>query len=211
MAAIDKTYVNKEQLLEAIEWAKKVGEVTLENGYKFYPIDFIYGYNDIDKLEDRNTYVLWNTPMWFDRWLWLNCPLSFIKERIQKVYDEDTIKEFENWKYIETVSEKRKYTFLETPRGYGWKFLARGKSKKPSIYIFDIYHKDAPIGYNSQINKWGPMFSMLPYKEEFMLRNKVLSKKAILRLLRKWDIPSIALVSIKNLHYYGMDYKILVK
>ena len=42
MAAIDKTYVNKEELLEAIVWAKQVGEVSLENGYKFYPINFIY-------------------------------------------------------------------------------------------------------------------------------------------------------------------------
>ena len=49
MAAIDKTYVTKEQLLEAIEWAKGVGEVTLENGYKFYPINFIYKYDSNDK------------------------------------------------------------------------------------------------------------------------------------------------------------------
>ena len=48
MAAIDKTYVNKEQLLEAIEWAKEVDKATLENGSMFYPLDFIYGYNDID-------------------------------------------------------------------------------------------------------------------------------------------------------------------
>ena len=210
MAAIDKTYVNKEQLLKTIEWAKEVGEVTLENGYKFNPINFIYTY-DIDELKDGDTYVLWNTPVWFDRWLWLNCPLSFIKERIQEVYDEDTIKEFENWKYVESVPEKRKYTFLETPLGYGWKFIANGKGKKPSIYIFDMTYKDIYFGYNSQINKWGPMFDMLPYIDEFELRNKVLSKKAILRILRKWNIPSGTIVHIKNMHYYGMDYKILVK
>lgn len=211
MAAIDRTYVNKEQLLEAIEWAKEVGEVTLENGYKFYPINFIHVYNDIDELEDEDGYVLWNTPMWFDRWLWLNCPLSFVKGRIKNVYNEDTINAFENWKYIETVPEKRKYTFLETPVGYGWKFIASGKGKKSSIYIFSITYKDMYFGYNPQINKWGLMFGMLPYREEFELRNKVLSKKAILRFLRKWDIPSGAIVNIKNLHYYGMDYKILVK
>lgn len=211
MAAIDKTYVNKKQLFEAIEWAKEVGEVTLENGYKFYPINFIYAYNDIDELEDRDTYVLWNTPMWFDRWLWLNCPLSFVKDTIEDVYSEDTIKEFENWKYVEQVPEKRKYTFLETPSGYGWKFLANGKGKKPSIYIFNIHYKDKYFGYNSQINKWGPIRGMLPYRGEFELRNKVLSKKAVLRMLRKWNLPSGSIVRIMNLHYYGMDYKILVK
>jgi hypothetical protein len=211
MAAIDKTYVNKEQLFEAIEWAKGVGEVTLENGYKFYPINFIYAYNDINELEDRDTYVLWNTPMWFDRWLWLNCPLPFVKDRIEDVYNEDTVKEFENWKYVEPVSEKRKYTFLETPSGYGWKFLANGKGKKPSIYIFEIKYKDTYLGYNWQTDTWGEYIGMLPFRGEFELRNKVLSKKSILRRLRKWNIPSGAVVHIKNLHYYGMDYKILVK
>lgn len=49
MAGIDKTYVNKEQLLEAIEWAKGVGKATLEDGSTFYPIN-IY----------RNKrYILW--------------------------------------------------------------------------------------------------------------------------------------------------------
>ena len=41
MASIDKTYVNKTELLEAINWCKNIGEVTLENGYKFYPLNFI--------------------------------------------------------------------------------------------------------------------------------------------------------------------------
>ena len=76
MAGIDKTYVNREQLLEAIEWAKNLGEVTLENGYKFFPLDWIRGYNEIDDngvLNNTNSsdcYVLWNTPGWFDRWLY---------------------------------------------------------------------------------------------------------------------------------------------
>ena len=64
----------------------------------------------MDELKAGDTCVLWNTPMWFDRWLWLNCPLSFIKERILEVYDEYGVKEFENWKYVETVPQKGKYT-----------------------------------------------------------------------------------------------------
>lgn len=211
MAAIDKTYVTKKELLETIAWAKEVGEVSLENGYKFYPLNFICSYNDIDNIEDKDIYVLWNTPSWFDRWLWLNCPLSFIKERIEEVYDEEYIKKFENWKYIEPIKVNRKYTFLETPAGYGWKFLANGKGKKPSIYIFEIKYKDTYLGYNWQIDTWGEKFDMLPFRGEFEWRNKVPSKKAILRLLRKWNLPSGAIVCIKNLHYCGMDYKILVK
>jgi hypothetical protein len=211
MAAIDKTYVNKEQLIETIEWAKKVGEVTLENGYKFCPIDFIYAYNNLDELEDRDIYVLWNTPSWFDRWLWLNCPLLFVKERIQEVYDENSIKEFKNWKYIESVKVNQKYTFLETPTGYWWKFLAKGKGKKLSVYIFEVEYKNKYFGYDWRSNTWSEKFGMLPCEGEFEWINKVPSKKTILRLLRKWNLPLGSIVYIKNLHYCGMDYKILVK
>jgi hypothetical protein len=56
MAAIDKTYVTKKELLETIAWAKEVGEVSLENGYKFYPLNFICSYNDIDNIEDKDMF-----------------------------------------------------------------------------------------------------------------------------------------------------------
>lgn len=44
-----------------------------------------------------------------------------------------------------------------------------------------------------------------------MPKNKVPSKKALIRLLKKWNIPIGSIVLIKNLHYYGMDFKILIK
>ena len=47
MSSIDKTYVNKLQLIEAINWCKNIGEVTLEDGTCFKPINFIY-HNDDD-------------------------------------------------------------------------------------------------------------------------------------------------------------------
>jgi hypothetical protein len=53
MAGIDKTYVNYEQLLETVAWAKNIGEVTLENGHKFFPLNWIKGYNDIEYVLDN--------------------------------------------------------------------------------------------------------------------------------------------------------------
>lgn len=212
MAAIDKTYVNKEQLLEAIEWAKKVGEATLENGYKFYPIDFIYAYNNLDELEDRDIYVLWNTPMWFDRWLWLNCPLSFVQIRLQEQYDSYSLESFDVLYESPMICINQKYKFLQIPYGHNWKFLAKGKGKKQSLYYISILNAGCEYGYNKQTNTWGKRFDIFPYNDEyFMLKNKVPSKKAILRLLKKWNLPSGSIVYIKNLHYCGMDYKIFVK
>ena len=121
MAAIDKTYVTKQELLEAIDWAKKVGQVEMENGYIFRPLNFIYAHNDLDDPhyfdKEYNEYVLWNTPIWFDRWLWNNCPLEFVKERLMYQYSEEDRKKFENYVYHNLKSNldfgSQHYTFLK--------------------------------------------------------------------------------------------------
>ena len=93
MAGIDKTLVNKDELLLAIEWCKSVGTVTAENGQTFQPLAYIYVYNDLDNPhyfdEERKEYILWNTPIWFDRWLWNNCPLEFVRERLKSQYPDE--------------------------------------------------------------------------------------------------------------------------
>lgn len=212
MAAIDKTYVNKTELLEAIEWAKGVGEVALENGYKFRPLDFIGVHNDIDDLIDTNEYILWNTPMWFDRWLWLNCPLSFVQTRLQEQYDSYSLESFDVLYEPPTIRINQKYKFLQTPYGYNWKHFASGKGKKQSLYYISVLNAGSEYGYDKQTNTWGERFDIFPYNDEyFMPRNKVPSKKALLRLLKKWSLPTDSIVLIKNLHYYGMDFKIRIK
>lgn len=212
MAAIDKTYVNKEQLLEAIEWAKGVGEVASENGYKFRPLDFIGIRNDMENLIDANEYVLWNTPMWFDRWLWLNCPLSFVQTRLQEQYDSYSLESFDVLYEPPTIRINQKYKFLQTPWGYNWKHFASGKGKKQSLYYISVLNTGSEYGYNKQTNTWGERFGIFPYNDEyFMPRNKVPSKKALLRLLKKWNLPAGSIVHIENLHYYGMDFKIRIK
>ena len=86
MAAIDKTYTDKNGLIEVIDWCRKVGKCKLENGYTFRPLNFVYGYNELDDnyrpIREQDTYIVWNTPKWFDRWLWLNCPIDFIKDNL---------------------------------------------------------------------------------------------------------------------------------
>ena len=216
MAAIDKTYVNREELLEAIKWAKEVGVATLENGYKFEPLFFIEDYNDIDDIPDnKDTFILWNTPMWFDRWLWKNCTLSFVKERLLEQYGKDSLHEFETWVYEPSIprTKKAKYTFLDTPikHGYGWKRYAAGKEERKSIYYISVLNCGKELGYNIQTNTWGDKFGMLPHRHELRIDKKVFSKKAIMRMLDKWNLPNGCIVRIHNLHYYGLDFKILVK
>ena len=163
MAAIDKTYVNKEQLLEAIEWAKGVDKATLENGSTFYPLDFIYGYNDLDDPtfweKEREVYVLWNTPIWYDRWLWLNCPLSFVRERLQEQYDEEEARK------LQKKIAKNEYNFED--------FLAQINQIKKMGNVKDLLNmipgmskltKDVEIGDDAFKNIEAIIGSMTPYE-----------------------------------------------
>lgn len=228
MAGIDKTYVNKEQLLEAIEWAKGVGKATLEDGSTFYPINFICGYNDINDPtfweEEREEYILWNTPTWYDRWLWLNCPLSFVKERLQEQYDEDDLKTFESWTYEEPVNRKKKYTFLEVPKIYGYKWFmnnARYNNRWPCnskqlTYYIEVKCPDEEFEreYNEEVGQWYPDFGFLPCHDEFIWQKhhkRIPSRKSIMRQLDKWILPKGTVVTVGCLRYTRLNFKVLVK
>ena len=236
MAGIDKTYVNREQLLEAIEWAKNLGEVTLENGYKFKPLDWIRGYNEIDdngilnNTNCRDCYVLWNTPGWFDRWLWVNCPLSFVKERLREQYDADFLKVFEDWVYTPESIRKSKFKFITTPNdfGPGWKWLANNDRRnnpwpencKQATYRIEVRVPGEKFErhYDDQTDNWYQAFGMLPayggilgdYVWQEHHKN-VPTKKAIIRQLRKWNLPKGAIVKVVCFRYKNMDFVVHVK
>lgn len=228
MAAIDKTYVSKEQLLEAIEWAKKVNKATLEDGSTFYPINFIYGYNDIDDPtfwdKEREEYILWNTPVWYDRWLWLNCPLPFVQERLQEQYDSYTLETFESWIYEEPVKRKKKYTFLEVPTGSDCKWFMNNAryncrwphNSKQLTYYIEVKCPDEEFerGYNEEVGQWYPHFEFLPCHGEFIWQKhhkRIPSKKSIIRQLDKWSLHKGTIVKVRCIRYRNMDFKILVK
>lgn len=235
MSAIDKTYVTKDELLEAIEWTKKVDIVTSENGHTFQPLTFIHSYNNVDDPhyfdEEREEYVLWNTPMWFDRWLWNNCPLKFVRERLKFQYpNEEERKAFENFKFDDPKNRLEKghqhYTFLEVPKWCGHKWEMRhGRKNNPwpdkkgmQTYFMEIiapndeYEKD--LKYDEETDTWYNRSDNVPAYGEYVWQyyhKNPPTKKAILRELRKWYIPSGYIVRIHQLRYTGMDFKILVR
>ena len=235
MAAIDKTYVTKQELLEAIDWCKKVGTVTSENGHTFKPLEFIYGSNDLDDPHyfdtEHNEYVLWNTPEWFDRWLWNNCPLEFVRKRLEVQYDEEYRKSsFENFEFNDPKNRLEKghqhYTFLKVPKWHGHKwFMSHGRKKNPwpdkkgmQTYFMEIiapndeYEKD--LKYDEETDTWYNSNDNVPiygkYVWQYNHKNPP-TKKAILRTLRRWYIPKGYIIRIFQLRYTGMDFMILVR
>ena len=238
MAAIDKTYVTKQELFEAIDWAKKVGQVEMENGHMFRPLYFIWGYDEMDdpRYFDRENdeYVLWNTPIWFDRWLWNNCPLEFVKKRLMYQYSEEDRKKFENYVYRNLKSNldfgSQHYTFLKEPKwkGHKW-FMSHGRKDNPwpdkkvtQTYFIDIKTPqndnydwwNDEIVYDDQLNDWVLRKDMLPYGGQYVwqyYRKNPPTKKTIIRELRRWYIPKGYIVRVYQLAYKGMDFEILVR
>lgn len=230
MAAIDKTYVNKEEFLEVVEWVKKIGKVKLENGHEFSPLEFV-SYYDLDDLPELEEYVLWNTPTWYDRWLWNNCPIECVRKYLMDVYDEEDLKEFENWTYESSPQKKRKYTFLKTPKWSFWKSVissARRKNPWPypnctqATFEVSIYPAaDEKTGtminewaYDEQTKTWGPWNGMLPHNDDYIWQKhhkNIPSKKTILRLAKKWNIPSGYIIKVSPIRFSNTDFVLLVK
>lgn len=238
MAGIDKTYVNREQLKEAVDWAKKVGTVTAENGHTFEPLAFIYHYNDLDDpyffKEERKEYILWITPTWFDRWLWNNCPLEFVKERLKFQYPtEEDRKLFENFEFDDPKNRLEKghqhYTFLKEPKGRGIKWIMNhGRKKDPwpdkkgmQTYFMKIesprygdlnWRND--LIYDSDTDAWYTKSANVPaygdYVWQYYHKNPP-TKKSIIRELRRRYIPKGYIVKVYQLKYKAMDFEILVR
>ena len=232
MAAIDNTYVTAQELKEAIAWAKEVGTCTLDNGYKFKPFNFII-YNDLDNPDfdwNREEYVLWNTPLWFDRWLWLNCPLEFVKDRLKFQYGDDALKEFENYVYHNPKDNldfgNQHYTFLKVPKWKNYKWWMNNARRlnpwpdkcKQLTYFIEIVAPNNEwrndLQYCSQLDCWVKDFEYLAHDNEYIWQKyhkNIPNKKSIIRELRRWYIPKGYIVKVRNLKYIGLDFEILVK
>ena len=237
MAAVDKTYTNKEGLIEVIDWCLKVGKCKLENGYCFRPLNYVLGYNELDDnyrpIHEQDTYVVWNTPVWFDRWLWLNCPLELIKDRLLEQYGEDGVKEFEDFVYTDPNNDirlgKQHYTFLKEPKWKAWKWFANnarrdwrwpGNCKQATLTMSITLPGDKKdwmkneLKYSPAVDRWYPDFGYMPIDHSGYIwqkyHNRIPSKKSIIRELRRWYFTPGTIVKISGIRL-KIDWEILVK
>lgn len=236
MAAIDKTYVNREEYFEALEWAKSLGTITLENGYKFNLVNYIRFYNtDLEHPENNyvkgcEEFVLWNAPHWLSRWLWVNCPLESVREHLRWEYSQSTLDEFESWQYHNPKNNfefgKQHYTFLKVPNWRWCKYwMAHGHPKKkrqPLHYTIEIIAPNRnwqhDLGYDMQTDTWVDKAGYLPWSNSMYREYKwynyhknIPNKKSIIRELRRWYIPKGYIIKVHQINYKGLDFEILVK
>ena len=74
MASIDKIYATKAQHDQFRAWCTTHMPVALEYFY-----DWLW--------DDDDTHPITNFPEYMDAWMWRNCPIAFVRERIGEQYN----------------------------------------------------------------------------------------------------------------------------
>lgn len=203
MASIDKTYVsNYEDYVKVRNWCMQQGEVQDHYGNRFFPINFLY---DRDLSEDewnsrKRGYlekypgeefelILWNTPTYFDIWLIRFCPIDFVQERLKFQYGKDYEKIKNRTSIYDTYrrdwDKNCKYRFKTI-----WGIPVRSKNL---IWFVEIREPGCFWNYDLSRDRW--FSSREVYKAESEWTSScatvrgALTKKNILKLIRKWKIP----------------------
>lgn len=117
MAGIDKTYVNREQWDQAMDFLKETHTRQIaELGNSIEP------YYDGKYPDGQSEVVLWNTSTIQDIWLKRNCQLDFVQDRLKVQYGTDT--------KLEWWAEK---CMFDVPGLY----FIEIKTDKDCLYFFD--------------------------------------------------------------------------
>ena len=112
MAAIDKTYINnKKDYDDLINWVNTQSTYITSIGESFNIKDYMYEWNEKDVLNAFNNnkeIPVWNTPQVVDKYLYKNCPLKFIQNRLKEQYGnpEESLNKFDNYEYGKCVIKK---------------------------------------------------------------------------------------------------------
>ena len=185
MAGIDKTYANTwEQYKEIRDWAEdKV--VEYPNGIKEHLSNYVYLWNEDDFSGDdfNGERPVWNTPTCLDRWLWLNCPIELVRQRLQEQYGEKYLKDFENPTYVRNgLGKSARMRVLKRPR---YKLKQRGcwwvQIVSDDCYLWD---------YDDESDQWHHRNEYCPTNTNTAYIKANPSVKTILRAIRKWDLPA---------------------
>lgn len=191
MASIDKTYLRYDEYLVLKEWCENT-ELIYDNGVKGSPSDFLYSY--IEPYEGEMP--VWNTPYPFDEWLYYNCPLSFIQQRLIEQYSE----------YGMLVDRK---DFL---RGTKYTKINSTFYKDDGVWYIDVYPPNCSMYYGWDSHKWYPDTWLMPPETKCVNHCVVhgLSKRKLNRLIKNWQLPIGTEVTIYS-RRLGVEYKTKIK
>jgi len=201
MAAIDKCYVdNYKDYLEFYNWIKdKI--FTTPRGNKIIAKDILYCLTP--NAFDKPPVPIFNSPIYFDNWLYHNCPLKFIQDWLQDRYfrsgytkgkENDVTKELKIPEYTPCTKVKIiKKGFGEKP----WKQYNSYTNKKYGVWWVDIRDENGSYWYNEDKDYW-----LLPDESDVWTTstcNYKLSIKSLIRkIIKTWKLPKNCTVYVSG-------------
>jgi len=236
MAGIDKTYITSYEVYDKIRnWARdKI--IQLKNGQEIKLIDLVY-YPDItleDWKEQEANYkkehpdwqfdvILWNTPIYVDVWLIKNCPFEEIQDRLKEQYgggwSKQAFTEHNNEDMYEQIKNGTSIYDTYQRNGLGKKAKVLFKTIRGSwirdkklLWWITI---ESPHGfwYNKDTNSWHQEEELIPITSNVCNFNGTLTKKNIVNLIKKWDLPKDVVLRFEASYdrYIMHEFNVIVK
>ena len=181
--------------------------------------------------------VLWNTPIYVDIWLIRNCPFDFIQNRLKEQYgggwskeaftchnDEDMYEQIKNGTSIYDTYKRNGLGKKAKIKFYDYKLnnLLRDKNIHWFIEVNPSWYKSIKIQgnnisfwYNDTDDMWYSDEEAMPWTSSDAFRKGTLTKKNIINLIRKWNLPKDTYVKFlgtlkeKN-NYYTAEFLVRV-
>lgn len=202
MAGIDKTYIKTEkEYRELYDWCKSVGTVTDDYGNRITPMDYLIPKSEeevrewLKNLCDDGEIPVWSTDNIFDLYLIRYCPIKFVQDRMNEVYNDEYIQSVKNRTSEYDIFERNG---VKNPH-YKIEYADGGKIKsKWQNWEIEITLDDSNLFYYKDENKWRyyaeAFYGMdCGFTRYFSGR---LDKRKLHRWIKKWDLPKGSIVEL---------------
>ena len=194
MAAIDKTYVSTwKEYKEIRDWAEVTDLVYPDGTKSTKMINWFYYPNLVESdFKDSKEFVLWNTDNLVDMFLYANCPFKLVQDRLKEQYGDTS--ELER----KPVNKHEVGNHFKMPK----KILG-------CSYLIKVEREGENWNYNDLTNKWTELAELSPYNSSYCYV-KCPSRKKLQRMIRKWNLPKGATVTVDAVRYY-YGFQILIR
>lgn len=204
----------------------KNGKIVKLKDYLYYPdltekewdegrLAFYQNHSDSEVYE----VVLWNTPTYVDIWLIHNCPFDFIQDRLKEQYDGGWSKTA-----FTDYNEDNLYEQIKNGTSVYDTFQRNGLGNKAKVKFHHISgswcrdkecwwwievnpywigdkrtHFSSTPWYNEYDDMWYWNEEAMPISSNVCHKNGCLTKKNIINLIKKWNLPKGSIVTFENL------------